>query len=100
MNLLVTNTDAPQAYDIIYALRPHSSKVVATMEGDSPLAARLAHAANSRLVDKRRFTPSPIRDWQAGRIGPENTEREEAYIQALERICADEKIDFIFPSWD
>jgi hypothetical protein len=78
MNLLVTNTHKAQAYAIIRALRPHAEKIVATMEGDNRLVARLSHAANSRLVDKRSYTPSPAKDWRAGRIQKENTESEEA----------------------
>ena len=100
MNLLVTNTRNAQAYAIIRALRPHAQKIVATMEGEKRLAARLSHAANSRLVDKRCYTPSPAKDWRAGRIQRENTESEEAYIRVVLRICEQEKIDTIFPSFD
>jgi biotin carboxylase len=100
MNLLVTNTRNPQAYSIIRALRPYCEKLIVTMDGKSRLAARLCHAANSRLVDKRYYVPSPVEDWRAGRIQKENTETEEAYIQAVLRICEEEKIDTIFPSFD
>jgi biotin carboxylase len=100
VNLLVTNTRNAQAYAIIRALRPYAQKIVATMEGDSRFTARFSHAANSRLVDKRYYTPSPAKDWRAGRIQKENTEREEAYIQTVLRICEQEKIDTIFPSFD
>jgi biotin carboxylase len=100
MNLLITNTRNAQAYAIIRALRPHASKIVATMEGDSRITARLSHAANSFLVDKRYYAPSPSKDWRAGRIQKENTESEEAYVRALMRICEAEKIDSIFPSFD
>jgi biotin carboxylase len=100
MNLLVTNTRNAQAYGIVRALRPYARKIVATMEGDNLLVARLSHAANSRLVDKRYYTPSPAQDWRAGRIQKENTVREEAYIQAILRICEREQIDTIFPSFD
>jgi predicted ATP-grasp superfamily ATP-dependent carboligase len=100
MNLLVTNTRNSQAYAIIRALRPYAERTVATMEGENFIAARLAHAANSRLVDKRYHTPSPAKDWMAGRIQRENTEREESYIRAVETICEKEKIDTIFPSFD
>ncbi len=41
-----------------------------------------------------------MQDWRAGRIRRENTEREETYIQAILRICEQEKIDTIFPSYD
>lgn len=100
MNLLVTNTRNAQAYFIIRALRPYAQKIVVTMYGTTHLGARLSHAANSRLVDKRYYVPSPVEDWRAGNIQEENTEREEAYIQAVLRVCAVEKIDIIFPSWD
>jgi biotin carboxylase len=100
MNLLVTNTRNPQAYAIIRALRPHCEKLVVTVHGKNRLVARLSHAANSRLVDKRYFVPSPVEDWREGRIQKQNTEREEAYIQAILGICDQEKIDTIFPSFD
>jgi len=38
--------------------------------------ARLSHSANSRLVDKRYYVPSPVEDWRAGKIHRENTERD------------------------
>ena len=44
--------------------------------------------------------PPPVEDWRAGNIQKQNTEREEAYIQAVLRICEEEKIDTIFPSYD
>jgi biotin carboxylase len=100
MNLLVTNTRNAQAYAIIRSLRPYAKKIVATMYGPNRAVARLSHAANSRYVDKRYFVPSPIEDWRSGRIQRENTEREEEYIQAVLRICEQEAIDVIFPSWD
>jgi biotin carboxylase len=100
MNLLVTNTRNAQAYAIIRALRPHADKIVVTMEGEKRASARLSHAANSRLVDKRYYTPSPAKDWRAGRIQQENSEGEEAYIRAVLEICAQENIDTIFPSFD
>ena len=100
MNLLVTNTRNPEAYAIIRALRPYANRIAVTLDGKSRLAARLSHAANSRLVDKRYYVPSPVEDWRAGKIQKENTEREETYIQAVERICEQENIDAIFPSFD
>lgn len=100
MRLLVTNTRNPQAYAIIRALRPYSEKLVVSMYGKSRLVARLSHAANSRLVDKRYYVPSPVEDWRAGRIQRENTEREEVYIQTILGICERERIDTIFPSYD
>jgi predicted ATP-grasp superfamily ATP-dependent carboligase len=100
MNLLVTNTRNGQAYAIVRALRPFANRIVATMEGDNRLTARLSHAANSRFVDKRYYTPSPAKDWRAGRVQKENSEGEEAYVQAVLRICEEEEIDTIFPSFD
>lgn len=100
MNLLITNTRNPQAYAIVRALSPYCEKLVVTMDGKSWLDARLSHAANSRLVDKRYYVPSPVEDWRAGRIQQENTEREEIYIKTILKICEHEKIDTIFPSFD
>jgi hypothetical protein len=70
------------------------------MYGANRIAARLSHAANSRLVDQRYYVPSPEKDWRAGSIQKENTEQEEAYIAAVIKICETEKIDIIFPSFD
>jgi biotin carboxylase len=100
MKLLVTNTRNAQAYAIIRALKPFAKKIVATMEGETRIAARLSHAANSRLVDKRYYTLSPAKDWRAGRIQKENSQAEEAYIQEVLQICEKENIDTIFPSFD
>jgi biotin carboxylase len=100
MNLLVTNSQSAQAYSIIRALRPYATKIVATMEGKHRWAARTAHAANSRLVDKRYYVPRADRDWHAGIIQTANTEREEAYVQRVLEICRLEGIDTIFPSYD
>jgi biotin carboxylase len=100
MNLLVTNTYTPQAYDIIRALRPSSKRIVVTMHRWGILPARFAHAANSRLVDKRYVTASPVSDWFSGNIQKENTAKEEIYIRRLLDICDKEKIDVIYPSCD
>jgi predicted ATP-grasp superfamily ATP-dependent carboligase len=100
MNLLVTNTRNAQAYGVIRSLRPHANKIVATMYGPNRFVARLSHAANSRDVDKRYFVPSPVEDWRRGIIQKNNTDREEAYIQEILRICEQEAIDVIFPSWE
>ena len=99
MRLLVTNTQTPQAYAIVRALRPHASRVVATLEGEG-WRARLSHAAHSRLVDARYAVPSPVEEWSAGRIGPDVTAREQAFVDAVVGICERERIDTIFPSWD
>ncbi len=100
MNLLVTNSHSPQAYDIVRALRPYADRIVVTMEGDNRSKARLSPVANSRLVDRRYYTPAPIQDWLAGNVKAENTEGEEAYVQRLLQICEIEKITAIYPSWD
>ena len=100
MNLLVTNTYASPAYSIIRALRPYANRIVATLEGENRWEARFSQAAYSRCVDKRYAVPSPGRDWRAGRIQRENTPCEEAFVQALMRICEEQRIDVIFPSLD
>ena len=100
MRLLVTNTQAAQAYAIIRSLRPFAETIVATMEGKNRWAARTSHAANSRLVDRRYYVPRADQDWAGGVIQPENTEREETYVQRILEICRIERIDTIFPSYD
>ena len=99
MRLLVTNTQTPQAYAIVRALRPHATRVVATLEGDG-WRARLSHAARSRLVDACHVVPSPVEEWSAGRIGLDVTAPEQAFVDAVIAICERERIDTIFPSWD
>ena len=99
MRVLVTNPQAPQAYAIIRALRPYATSIVATVEGEG-LRARLAHAANSRLVDATHRVPSLVEEWSGGRFTHETTDRERAFVDAVERICGQHQIDVIFPSWD
>ena len=100
MNLLVINTRHAQAFSIIKALRPHARNIVVTIYGRNRLIARLSHAANSRMVDKWHYVPSPLDDWHKGHLSPENTPREEAYIRALLDVCETEQIDTLFPSYD
>ena len=100
MRVLVTNTQTPQAYAVIRALRPYAARVIATFESDTGLRGRWAHGANSRLVDKRYGVPSPVAAWQHGGPGRDNTAAEDAFIQAMGRICERERIHVIFPSWD
>lgn len=96
MNLLVTNTHASQTYAIVRALRRYAHKIVATVEDGNRFSARLCQAANSRFVDRRYPVPSPVADWRAGNIKRENTQREEAFVQAMVRTCDEQKIDVIF----
>ena len=100
MNLLITNSHGAQAYAILHALRPYSARVVATMNGTTRWKARTSHAARSRYVDARYFTPHPAVDWLAGIMQEANTENEEAYVRRIEEICRLERIDTIFPSSD
>lgn len=58
------------------------------------------HAAYSRLVDRRCRVPDPEQDWHAGRIQPENTAREQAFVDEVLRVCERDNIDTIFPSND
>ncbi len=99
MRLLVTNTQAPQAYAIVRALRPHASRVVAACENQR-WGAGASHAARSRLVDARYPVPSPVDEWSAGRISLEVSAAEQACVDSLVDICQRERIDTIFPSWD
>ena len=81
MNLLVTNTRNGQAYGVIRSLRPHATKIVATMYGPNRFVARLLHAANSRYVDKCYFVPSAVEDWRTG-----NIQRPQAWARGAPRI--------------
>ena len=100
MRRLVTNTRQCQAYTIIRSLRPHAEWISATMNGTNWLTAHTATAALSRLVNRRHVVTNPIEDWAAGKIQRENTEREECYIRDIEKICRQDQIDTIFPSYD
>ena len=100
LNLLVTNTRYTQAYDIIRSLRPFANHIVAEGYGRNLMTARSTHAVNSRLVDRWCRLPSPVEDWKAGIIRESNTEREEAYVQGVLAVCARERINTIYPSWD
>jgi len=100
VNLLVTNTGTPQAYALLRALRPRARRIVATIDGDSVVAALRSHAAFSRLVDHRVRVPSPVAPWRAGRIDPSNSQEEEAYVRAVLALCEREGIDVVYPSWD
>jgi biotin carboxylase len=51
-------------------------------------------------VDRKYAVPDPEDDWFYGRVGPDNTPREEAFVAAIERICDKERIDTIFPTSD
>jgi glutathione synthase/RimK-type ligase-like ATP-grasp enzyme len=100
MKVLVTNVHAQQAYATIRALRPHAERLLVASYPTGGLLGRLPHGAFTRLADKRCPVPSPVADWQAGNIQPDNTEREEAYVKAMLGICAAEGVDVIYPSWD
>jgi len=101
VRLLVTNTRVAQAYAIVRALRPHAERLVATTSGPRPLGIwPTCHAAFSRLVDRRYAVPDPESDWAEGRIQPENTPREQAFVDAVLEICERERIDTVFPSSD
>ena len=100
LRLLVTNPWNGQAYCVLRALRPHATRVIATSYREHGLLGRLAPAAVSRFVDGVYQVPFATHDWQRGRIRDENSESEEAYVQAILDICAREAIDTVFPSWD
>jgi hypothetical protein len=100
LRLLVTNPWNGQAYCVLRALRPHATRVIATAYREHGLLGRLAPAAVSRFVDGVYQVPFAAHDWQRGRIRDENSESEEAYVQAILDICAREAIDTVFPSWD
>lgn len=92
MRLLVTNTQKPQAYYIVLALRQHADWIVAAM--DRPRS----YAAYSRYVDARHTIPTPNTDIDAGLLQNSNTAAEQDYVTAILDICSRENIDTIVPS--
>ena len=100
LRLLVTNPWNGQAYCVLRALRPYAARVIATAYREHGLLGRLAPGAVSRFVDGVYPVPFAAHDWQRGRIRDENSESEEAYVEAILDICAREDIDTVFPSWD
>jgi len=100
MNLLITNTQEDQAYLILRCLRDHVSRIVVTVSEESAFQRWGAISAWSRHVAKRHRVPDCTADWRAGTIQPGNTPVEERFVQRIEEICALERIDCIFPSYD
>jgi predicted ATP-grasp superfamily ATP-dependent carboligase len=101
MNLLVTNSHELQAYVIATCLRKETDRLVITEGGESVVASEFRGMLSySRYVDARHPVPYFADDWLAGRLHPENTAAEEAYIRRIEEICARERIDTVFPSLD
>jgi len=101
MRLLVTNARCSQAYFVLRALRPHAEWVTVVTSGAPAMGFwPTCHAAYSRLVDHRCRVPDPEQDWHAGRIQRRNTDKEQAFIDAVLRICERDRIDTIFPSND
>jgi predicted ATP-grasp superfamily ATP-dependent carboligase len=100
MNVLITNTQEDQAYLILRCLREHAERIFVTVSDES-LARRWAGmSAWSRHVRKRYRVPEFSADWRAGIVQQENTPAEERYIRRIEEICALERIDCVFPSYD
>ena len=100
MNLLITNTREDQAYIIIRSLRHEADRIVVTLSGENFLQRWSGMSPWSRYVSKRYRVPDCAADWRAGKIQPHNTPGEENYIQRIEEICALERIDCVFPSYD
>ena len=100
MNLLITNTDEEQPYLILDALRHEASRIVVTVSEGNLFRRWWNTAACSRFVDRRYTAPDCRADWRSGRIQRDNTPAEESYIRRIEEICALERIDVVFPSYD
>ncbi|MEJ2539465.1 MAG: hypothetical protein P8188_05775, partial [Gemmatimonadota bacterium] len=100
MNLLITNTREDQAYLILRSLRDVASRIVVTLDGDSWFQRWGSMSAWSRHVSARHRVPDVSADWRAGVIQGENTAGEERYVRRIEEICALERIDAVFPSYD
>ena len=100
MNLLITNTQEEQAYLILRSLRHVANRIVVTVPDESVFSRLSAISAWSRHVSKRYTVPDCSVEWRAGRLHPDNSPAEEKYILRIEAICASERIDVIFPSYD
>jgi hypothetical protein len=101
MHLLVTNAQEIQAHSIVCALRSHARRVVVTQGGASVrVDAFPGMAYYSRWVDARHEVPHFAADWNAGRLGPDNSPAEEAWVRRIEEIVRQEEIDTIVPSLD
>lgn len=100
MNLLITNTQEDQAYLILRSLRAAAGRIVVTVTGERFFRRWMGMSAWSRHVSKRYRAPDCTADWRAGVIQPQNTPAEERWIERIEEICALERIDFVFPSYD
>jgi len=101
MNLLITNSQELQAYTILRCLRAEADKIIITGGGDSVGSTGFRGMAPfSRYVDGQYTVPFFAEDWLAGRIQPQNTDIEEAYISRIEEICTLESIDVVMPSLD
>jgi hypothetical protein len=100
LNLLITNTREEQPYLILCCLRHEARRIVITVDEGNLFRRWAGISAWSRHVSKRYTVPDCSADWRAGRIEPDNTPAEEAYVQRIEQICRTENIDTIFPSYD
>ncbi len=100
MRLLVSNSRNAQAYATIRSLRGCAERIVALAERKWPLEQYLAHGAFAPEVDRRVVTGWPTGDWDRGNHSSANTPQEERYIATVERVCAEEAIDWAFPSVD
>jgi predicted ATP-grasp superfamily ATP-dependent carboligase len=100
MNLLITNTLEDQAYLILRCLREVASRIIVTVSGDNGFQRWGGMSVWSRHVSKRYRVPECSADWRAGIIQAGNTPGEERYVQRIEEICALERIDCVFPSYD
>jgi hypothetical protein len=98
VRLLVPNARNAQAYATIRSLRDAAERIVALAERRYPLEQYLAHAVFAPEVDRWVPTNWPMADWEGGRHGASNTPAEAAYIDSVERLCAEERLDWIFPS--
>ena len=98
MRLLVPNARNAQAYEVIHSLRPLAERIVTVAERRKPFEQYLAHAAFAREVD--RWVPAgwPVNDWERGYHPSRNTPAEETYVALVEKLCAEERLDLVFPS--
>ncbi|HWC03771.1 MAG TPA: hypothetical protein VHF87_13520 [Methylomirabilota bacterium] len=100
LRVLVTNPWNGQAYCTVRALRPRAARLVATRYEGHGLLGRLAPAAVSRFTDAVYPVPLAVRGWQRGEVADENSPVEERFVRSVLDICARERLDVVFPTWD
>jgi predicted ATP-grasp superfamily ATP-dependent carboligase len=93
MNLLIPSVEKPSSLPLLYSLRKHFKKVVATYNPNQINKYQL----RSRFIQHYVEVKVPMRGWLTCNINYDFDEEEEVYIEHLLQICAKHEINVIFP---